>query len=393
SRVTRVAGEGVYVSLGGRSARLTRADPNLRESLSAGSPLLVEVVSANSGRKELVVKAVPRTEGALVALDPRTGAVRAMVGGRDFERSQFNRATQALRQPGSAFKPFVYGAALERGMRPSEILLDAPVSFRDPSTGKWWKPTNYGRRFYGRVTLQEALEKSINVATIRLLDKVGPRRAYDLAHRLGIQSPLDPYLSLALGTSVVSLLEITSAYSTVANGGLWTRPYAIERVETPGGRTLYERKPRFKRALEPETAYLLTHMMKGVIRRGTGKRARGLGEALAGKTGTTDEFKDAWFIGFSPNLALGTWVGLDSNEPLGPRETGARAALPAWMDAMAAWLKDHPPGKFPIPPGIRLVDVDGKTGLLAGPGCSRSVIRMAFRDGNEPSRTCGDGRP
>ncbi|MFQ5913216.1 MAG: penicillin-binding protein 1A [Nitrospinota bacterium] len=392
-RVTRVVGDRVSGIFGGHTASLTVSEVGLRENLSAGSPLVVEVVSVNAARGELTLKPVFPAEGALIALDVKTGAIRAMVGGRDFEKSQFNRATQALRQPGSSFKPFIYAAALEGGMRPNDMLVDAPVSYWDPSAKKAWRPTNYERRFFGRVTLQRALEHSINVATIRLLEKVGPRRVRDLAKRLGIESPVEPYLSMALGTSVVTLQELTSAYATIANGGLRTSPYTIERVEAEDGSTLYERELQIARVLDPETAYLSTHMLQGVIKRGTGRKAKVLKARLAGKTGTTDEFKDAWFIGFSPDLALGAWVGVDTNEQLGKRETGARAALPIWIDTMAAWLEEHPAGEFPVPRDIQLVDVDSRTGLLASASCRRYAIRVALRKGTEPSRTCDEQEP
>ncbi|MEE8109806.1 MAG: PBP1A family penicillin-binding protein, partial [bacterium] len=335
-RVTRIVGDRVDGVFGGHAASLTLGDAGIRDNLSVGSPLFVEVVSVDAAEKRLTLKPVFFAEGSLVALDVRSGAIRAMVGGRDFGKSQFNRATQALRQPGSSFKPFIYAAALERGIQPNDILVDAPVSYWDPVAKKAWKPTNYEKRFFGRVTLQRALEHSINVATIRLLGKVGPRRVRGLVKRLGIQSPIEPYLSMALGTSVVNLQEMTSAYATVANGGLRTSPYTIVRVETADGRTLHERKVRIERAMDPQTAYLLTHMMRGVIERGTGRKAKVLQAPLAGKTGTTDEFKDAWFIGFSSDLALGVWVGVDSSETLGRGETGARAALPIWVDVMGA---------------------------------------------------------
>ncbi|MFQ5693497.1 MAG: penicillin-binding transpeptidase domain-containing protein, partial [Nitrospinota bacterium] len=369
-RVSRVVGDRVFGVFGGHSASLVVTEEGLREGLSVGSPLLVKVVSVNAAKRELTLKPVFPSEGALIALDVRTGAIRAMVGGRDFEKSQFNRATQALRQPGSSFKPFIYATALEKGIRPNDILVDAPVSFWDPATRKAWKPTNYERRFFGRVTLQRALEHSINVATIRLLEQV-----------------------MALGTSVVTLQELTSAYSTIANGGLRTIPYTIQRVETADGKTLHEREPRFERAMDAETAYLLTHMMRGVINRGTGRKAKVLRAVIAGKTGTTDEFKDAWFLGFSPDLALGVWVGVDTNEPLGKRETGARAALPIWIDTMAAWLKDHPAKEFPVPRDVVLVEVDSRTGLLAAASCKRYAIRIALRKGTEPSRTCDQSEP
>jgi penicillin-binding protein 1A len=296
-----------------------------------------------------VPEGLPPTEGALVALDPQTSDVLAMVGGRDFEKSQFNRATQAFRQPGSTFKPFVYATALERGLSPRAIVLDIPRSFQDPVTGKLWRPNNYGGRFYRYVTLQKALEKSLNAATIRLAERVGIERVCELAQRLGIQSPLRSNLALALGDSEVSLLEMTSAYATIASGGLRSKPNTIDRVESADGRTHYEKYSGIKRAMDRKTAQVLTHMMRKVVERGTAKKAKVLGPAVVGKTGTTDNNRDAWFIGFSPNLVMGVWVGLDSNQSLGQGESGSRAALPIWIEAMGAWLKDHPIRTDPAP--------------------------------------------
>jgi penicillin-binding protein 1A len=390
-QVTRIAEGLVFGVFEGHKARVTLGDAAKWEELTEGTPLFVEVVSVTPKGK-ITVKPASPAEGALIALDVRTGAILAMIGGRDFEESQFNRSTQAMRQPGSSFKPFIYAAALEKGFRPNDIVVDAPISYWDPATKKTWKPTNYERRFFGRVTLQNALEHSINVATIRLLEKVGPQNVSRLVRRLGIKSPTAPYLSLALGTSVVNLLEITSAYGTIANGGIRTSPYTIERIETADGRTLYERQPKIFRAMEPETAYVLAHMLRGVIERGTGRRAKALNAALAGKTGTTNDFKDAWFIGFSPQLALGVWVGLDSSDSIGKKETGARAALPIWMETMSAWLKDHPSRDFSVPRDVRLVQVDRRTGLLAAPPCKRFAIEIALKKGTEPSRKCDRSR-
>ncbi len=388
-RVTRRDGKRIFGLFGGHPASFVLVDAGSWKHLSPGIPLLVEVESADIAARRLTVKPVAPAEGSLIALDNRTGAIRAMVGGRDFEKSQFNRAIQALRQPGSSFKPFIYTAALKKGFKPNDIIVDAPVSYWDPSSKKMWKPTNYEKRFFGRVTLQRSLEHSINVATIRLLEKVGTRRVSGLVKRLGVLSPIEPYLSMALGTSVVNLLEMTSAYATIANGGLRTVPYTIQRVETADGRNLFEREARITRALDPETAYLMAHMLRGVVERGTGRKAKVLDRPLAGKTGTTDEFKDAWFIGFSPGLALGIWVGLDTNESLGRGETGARAALPIWVETMGVWIRNHPDEKFPIPRDIRLVEVDSRTGLLAAPPCKRFAIRIALKKGTEPSRKCG----
>jgi len=264
------------------------------------------------------------------------------VGGRNFEQSQFNRATQAFRQPGSTFKPFVYATALEQGLSPRAIVLDVPRSFADPVTGKSWRPNNYGGRFYRYVTLQKALEKSLNGATIRLLEKVGAERVSEMARRLGIESPLHSTLALALGDSEVSLLEMTSAYATIASGGLRTEPDVIGRVESSDGWVYHEKQRTGKTAMDRQTARLLIRMMRRVVERGTAREARVLGPAIAGKTGTTNENRDAWFVGFSPNLVMGVWVGLDSNQSLGQGESGSRTALPIWIKVMGAWLKEHP---------------------------------------------------
>ena len=387
--VTRIDGKRVSGTFGGLSTGITPPDPKWAENLSVGDPLLVQVESVDVEKRKVELRPVSRTEGALLALDVKTGAIRAMVGGRDFEKSEFNRTIQAQRQPGSSFKPFIYAAALQKGFRPNDIVVDAPVSYWDPVRKKMWKPTNYEKRFFGRVTLQRSLEHSINVSTIRLLKQVGAQRVTTLVKRLGIRSPVEPYLSMALGTSVVTMQEMVSAYATIANSGLQTEPYSIQRVETADGRTLFERETRFSRAMDAENAYLMTHMMRGVIQRGTGRKAKVLKAPLAGKTGTTDKFKDAWFIGFSPNLALGVWVGVDTNEPLGRGETGARAALPIWIDTMRAWTQEHRDEKFPVPADIRLVEVDSRTGLLAAAPCRRFAIRIALKKGTEPVRTCG----
>jgi penicillin-binding protein 1A len=388
--VVEVRGRTVLGNFSGLPGALELSDPSQAERLEPGTPVWARVTGVDEKGGRLELTWVPETEGALVALDLKSGDIRAMVGGRDFARSHFNRATQAQRQPGSAFKPFIYTAALATGSKVTDIVVDAPVAFRD-GTGKLWQPANYRRRFYGPVTYHEALENSINVATVKVLKQVGPERVVRYARQLGIKSRLEPYLSLALGTSEVNLLEITSAYGAFGNTGLRPHPFAIRLIRDAEGRTLFEHTPQFERALHPEAAYLMTHMMQGVIERGTASQAKGLGKPLAGKTGTTDDFKDAWFIGFSPDIALGVWVGLDNNEPLGPGETGARAALPIWMGTMAYWLKGRPPKDFDAPPRVTFLEVDSKTGLLADPSCQGRAIRLAFLRGNEPTRTCSEG--
>ncbi len=388
--VVEVLGKIVMADFSGHPGAVELSTSSQAGHFEPGFPIWGEVIGVDEEDSCLELRFVPETEGALVALDLKSGAIRAMVGGRDFTRTRFNRATQAQRQPGSAFKPFIYAAALATGSKVTDIVEDAPVSFPD-ATGEPWEPANYEGRFHGPVTLQEALEDSINVATIKLLSEVKPNRVVRYARRLGIESFLEPYLTLALGTSEVNLMEITSAYSAFGNAGLRPSPFAIRLIRDAQGRTLFEHVPQFDRALHPDVAYLVTHMLRGVIQRGTGTRAKNLGRPLAGKTGTTNDFKDAWFIGFSPDIALGVWVGLDTSEPIGDGETGARAALPIWRETMASWFKGSPLQDFDIPPNITFLDVDSKTGFVVDRTCRNRAVRLAFLRGNEPTRTCSGG--
>ena len=325
-------------------------------------------------------------EGAIVTLDPQTGHVKAIVGGYDFFRSEFNRAVQARRQPGSAFKPFVYIAALEAGFTPATRVDDAPVTY--PVGGnKAWKPENYDRKFRGPTTLQQALEESVNVVTVKLQERVGLNRTIQVARRLGVTSPLDMNLSLALGTSDLTLLELTSAYGVLANQGVWMPPTAIRYVTDAQGKLLDEHVPEGREALTPEMAYVVTHMLRGVVERGTGQIAKALGRPVAAKTGTTNDYSNAWFIGFTPRLASGVWVGYDRPRSLGRDETGSRAAAPIWTAYMAKVLGDSPRDEFPVPERVSLVPVD----LDASNECVR-VVTMAFLRGTEPSVLCGARR-
>jgi len=315
-------------------------------------------------------------EGALVSMDVATGDVLALVGGYDFERSQFNRATQARRQPGSAFKPFVYGAALEAGFPVSAILYDVQVQIRDRKTGHRWAPKNASGELRGAVQLHEALSRSLNNASVRLLLDVGVERAADFARRAGIVSPLAEDLSLALGTSGVSPLELTAAYATIAAGGERRRPRFITRVVDRDGQvvlsdlSLRERRepagPEPERAISPVDAYLLTHVLRGPVKRGygTAHAASTLQAPIAGKTGSTNENRDAWFVGYSPEIATGVWIGRDRLESLGSNGTGARAALPIWIEYMEAALKARPDraDAFPVPEGVHFAGPDSKSG-------------------------------
>lgn len=294
-------------------------------------------------------------QGALIAIEPGTGYIKAMVGGRDFYETQFNRTFQSLRQPGSAFKPFVYITALDNGFTPDDIIVDGPVSYPGAKKGLLWSPKNFSGKFQGPVTLRKAIAESINAVAVKLLDRVGVNTTIEYARKLGVKSELKPYLPLALGASDLTLLEITSAYGVFANMGVKASPIAVLKVTDRRGRVLEENFPVIEEVIKPEVAYLMTDLLKGVIEHGTGWKARDLKRPLAGKTGTTNEYTDAWFIGYSPNLVAGVWVGYDDHRSIGPKETGARAALPIWIDFMKDVLKDTPPEDFPAPEGIVFV--------------------------------------
>src|SRR6059036_1237616 len=327
-----------------------------------------------------------RPEGAIVTIEPQTGYVRAMVGGYDFFRSEFNRAVQARRQPGSAFKPFVYVAALESGFTPASRVDDAPVSYAIGGTGQTWKPENYDRKFRGPTTLQQAVEESINVVTVKLQEQIGLSRTVRVARRFGITSPLDVNLSLALGTSDLTLLELTSAYATLANQGAWLAPTKVRYVTDAQGKLLEEHIAEPKEAVPPETAYVITHMLRGVVERGTGQAAKVLGRPIAAKTGTTNDYSNAWFVGYTPRVATGVWVGYDRPRSLGKDETGSRVAVPIWVTFMGKVLGDSPKEDFPMPDKVVVVPVD----LDPSNECVR-VVPMAFVKGTEPA-ACGARR-
>ena len=358
-----------------------KAEQSLREGLKA-----LETRRLKASEKAGAAPATERPEGALLSLDPQTGHIKAMVGGYDFFKSEFNRAIQARRQPGSAFKPFVYIAALEQGLTPATLVEDSPIEFVAGPNQKPWKPENYDRKFRGPVTLQQALEESINVAAVKVQDRIGLKRTIDVARRLGVESPLGENLSLALGTSELSLLELTSAYGTLANRGSWIHPTAIRYVLDSQGKLLEENIPEARQVLSPEVAYVATQMLKGTIERGTGVAAKALGRPAAAKTGTTNDYSNAWFIGFTPQLATGVWVGYDRPRSLGKDETGSRVAVPIWTAFMNAALAGQPVEDFPIPERVVLVPVDLDRGE-----CTRPAV-MAFVMGTEPAQVCGPAR-
>jgi penicillin-binding protein 1A len=281
---------------------------------------------------------LPELEGAVVALDNRTGQILAMVGGASFERSQFNRATQAMRQVGSLFKPFVYTAAIDRGYTADSVLDDSPVSFNPGPNQPPYEPQNYDREFLGPVTLRDALADSRNVPTIRLMDALGPRAVINYARQLGISSPLPEVLSVAIGSAEATLLEITSSYSAFPNQGVRMTPLYTLQVTDREGNTLEQHRSQPLEAIRADTAYIVTHLLEGVVRHGTAASARELDWPLAGKTGTTDDYTDAWFVGFDPDITVGVWVGFDQKRPIGANQTGTEAALPIWKEIMRTWI-------------------------------------------------------
>ncbi len=356
-----------------------------KQLLKPGDVIEVGVKKVDRDVVRFQLEQTPIVEGGLIAIDPRTGSIRAMVGGYDFARSEYNRAVLAHRQPGSAFKPMIYATAMNEGLSPASLVVDAPVVYEQDDPEKIWKPENYDKRSHGVVSLREALIHSRNLATVRLLEKVGIRNVIEFAKTLGIASPLSHDLSLALGSSSVSLLELTSAYGVFANQGLRLEPYALALVQDTAGTMLEQAKFEPRSVVSKETTYLITNMLEDVIQRGTGQMAKSIGRPIAGKTGTTNDFSDAWFIGFTPNLAVGVWVGFDDLRPLGETESGAHAALPIWIDFMREALPKLPLVPFEIPDDILFVRVDPSTGLLAPDQGDQGTVEI-FAKGTEPTQ-------
>ena len=330
-------------------------------------------------------------QGALVCMDPNTGGVLAMVGGVDFAASQFNRALQARRQPGSAFKPIVYGAALDKGKTVISTIDDSPIEFSRSET-EMWKPKNYDGAFLGPIPLLEALAQSRNLATVRLLNEIGVDTAIRMARDLGIQSPIERNLSIALGSSGVTPLELVTAYSTFAAGGRRPTPFFIREVQDAKGQVLERTDSRVVPAISPETAFLTIRLMQEVLRTGTGASAKRLSPNLAGKTGTTNENTDAWFIGGSPDLIAGVWVGFDTPTSLGGRQTAASVALPIWAHFFGRALAYIPDREYPAPAGITFARVDPSTGKAVPPGYADGTM-LPFKLGTVPETGGPAGKP
>ncbi|MFW6325146.1 MAG: penicillin-binding protein 1A [Desulfovermiculus sp.] len=334
---------------------------------------------------QLELQQLPKVQGSIFSMDPKTGEVLAMAGGFSFQASQFNRAMQAERQPGSAFKPIVYSAALDHGFTPASVLLDAPIAFADRATNSTWKPENYEQTIFGPTLLRTGLVKSRNLVTIRLARQIGIDTVIQRAKDLGLKSEYPRDLSVSLGSGSVTLMDLCQAYSAFARDGSTTKPRLVDEVEGPWGEELYASEPESQDSLSAQTAYIITSLLQDVVKSGTGWRIRELGRPVAGKTGTTDDQKDAWFMGYAPYLLTGVFVGFDQVQPMGKYETGSRAASPIWLQYRQEVEEDYPPVEFSQPRGIVMARIDAANGLLAGPGTEKSYL-LPFKSGTQPTR-------
>ncbi len=356
------------------------------KSLTLGSVIDVSVVSPEVSKDgaQFALDQTPDVQAALVSIDPRTGGVKAMVGGYDFKKSQFNRAIQAKRNAGSAFKPIIYSAALDKGFSPATIIEDAEVEYPDGSGGTW-KPKNYDNTFRGPVTMREALTYSINIVSVKIMEQIGAQYAAEYARKFGFVSPIPDNLALALGAATISPFELTAAYTVFANKGLLTPQYFISKVTDAEGTVLQETQPPVPvPVISPENAYVITNLMQSVVASGTGHRASVIGRPVAGKTGTTNEAKDAWFIGFIPQLVTGVWVGYDQERSLGAGGSGGQAAAPIWGDFMQKAVAQLPSEDFEAPENVTFVLINPRTGKLAKEGTPGAVMEC-FIKGTEPT--------
>ena len=408
-RVGIVPIEGVKWAKAASGPSRGRTPTKVSQVLEPGDVIYVEPLAAKDAQQEqnaqYRLRQIPEISGAITVMDPWTGRVLALVGGFSFDQSQFNRATQALRQPGSSFKPFVYAAALDNGYTPSTVVMDSPIEVdQGPGLGVW-RPENYSAgKYYGPQTLRFGIEHSRNVMTVRLAQDVGMPLIAEYAKRFGVYDDLPPYLSFALGAGETTTLRMTAAYSMFANGGRRIKPTLIDRIQDRYGHTIYKHDQRECRGcdadrwanqaeptlidrreqvIDPMTAYQITSMMEGVVQRGTATTVREVGKPVAGKTGTTNDEKDAWFVGFSPDIAVGVYLGYDKPKPMGRGATGGHLAAPVVRDFLKVALADKPAVPFRVPAGIKLIRIDPKSGMRAGPGSER-VILEAFKPGTAP---------
>jgi penicillin-binding protein 1A len=356
------------------------------EVLSVGDVILVKVKNKlfNTDRWWLDLEQAPKAQAALLCIESETGYVKVMVGGMDFRESQFNRAVQSRRQPGSAFKPIIYAAALDKGYTPATMIIDSPIVYQDTEHDFTWKPRNYKEKFFGPTLFRDALAKSRNVVTIKILKDIGIDYAIDYAGKLGITSNLNRDLSIALGSSGVSLLELVKAYSVFNNLGYLISPVFITKIEDRDGNVIEESSPVREKVIEKNTAYIMTSLLEGVVKYGTGHRLKALNRPVAGKTGTTNNLHDAWFVGYTPRYTTGTWVGFDDESSLGKGETGSRAASPIWLGFVQKVLEGKPVRVFQVPEGVVFSKIDAETGLLPIPE-SKKTIFECFKEGTVPT--------
>jgi len=363
-------------------------------ALRPGDVILVKIKDSRKTAQDplnVTLEQEPLVQGALLCLETETGLVKAMVGGRDFSETQFNRAIQSRRQPGSSFKPIIYAAALDRKFSdpkkvytPATMIIDSAVVFEDRKGEQSWKPKNYKETFYGPTLLREALAQSRNVVTVKILQDIGVDYTIEYARKLGITAELTRTLSLALGASGVSLVELTRAYSVFANQGFLVEPVFVLKITDRDGNVLEEAASERRKVIEKDTAFIMTNLMESVVQHGTGQRIKALGRPAAGKTGTTNDMYDAWYIGYTPEYITGVWVGFDTEAPLGKTETGAVAASPIWLGFMKQVLANEPVKTFQPPDGVIFAKIDAETGLLPVTE-TRKTIFECFKEGTVPS--------
>ena len=358
----------------------------ISQAIKVGDVISVKIEKKlkEDDRWEVLLEQEPQAQAALICLETETGQVKAMVGGRNFRDSQFNRAIQSRRQPGSAFKPIIYAAALDKGYTPATALIDSPVVFRETNMDFTWKPKNYENTFHGRTLFREALAKSMNVITVKILKDIGVDYAIDYARNMGITSQLSRNLSIALGSSGVSLLELTGAYSVFANRGYQVAPVFITKIVDRDGNVVEEMALTRKKVISESTAYIMTNLLEGVVKNGTGWRVKALKRPVAGKTGTTNDLYDAWFLGYTPRFVTGTWVGFDEEASLGKGETGSRTASPIWLGFMQQVLEGKPIRVFQVPDEVMFAKIDAKTGLLSIPESEKTIFEC-FKEGTAPT--------
>jgi penicillin-binding protein 1A len=383
-----------------RAAGVEWTNRSVAQALNAGDVIYVEPLSGNS---EFRLRQIPEVSGGLVAMDPHSGRVHAIVGGFSFDQSQFNRATQARRQPGSAYKPFVYAAAIDNGYTPSTIVLDGPMTIHNPGSEPW-SPTNYDNSFAGPRTLRYGIEFSKNLMTVRLAQNIGMPMIAEYSRRFGIYDDMAPLLSMSLGAGETTVMRMTAAYAMLVNGGRRIRPTLVDRIQDRTGQTIFRHDRREchgcvaegwsgqnepmliderEQVIDPHTAFQMTSMLEGVVQRGTARTVQAVGKPLAGKTGTTNDARDVWFVGFSPDLAVGVYIGFDQPRSLGRRVAAGTYAAPIFRDFMAMALEGEPATPFRVPPGIKLVNVNASDGTRSGPGAPGTILE-AFKPGTAP---------